>query len=398
MNNTPNSNRIHIGIYGKRNAGKSSLLNAIVGQETSLVSNIKGTTTDPVNKPMELIPIGPVLFIDTAGLDDEGELGNLRVEKSLKVIQKTELALYLMDINDLDEEIYKKTLLYFKRFNIPHITVINKTDTVSEEKVCELKKVYKDCIFISTNNGDDIELLKQSIIKKVQENLEKETPLIGDLVPYNGKVILVVPIDSEAPKGRIILPQVQVIRDCLDNGIKSYVVRDTELEAAIEDLKDIDLVVTDSQAFKKVSEIVPNNIKLTSFSILFSRTKGELVEFVKGVSAVNNLKDGAKILIGESCTHNNTHEDIGRVKIPNLMEKFTGKKFEFEFKAGHDFPENLSGYDLVIHCGACMVNKKTIESRIRICREQNIPITNYGILLAFLTGILDRSLEIFNIG
>jgi len=397
LNNTPNSNRIHIGIYGKRNAGKSSLLNAIVGQETSLVSNVKGTTTDPVNKPMELIPIGPVLFIDTAGLDDEGELGNLRVEKSLKVIQKTELALYLMDINDLDQEIYKNTLQYFKRFNIPYITVINKADTVSEEKINELKKIYKDSIFISTNNEKDIELLKQSLIKKIQNNLEKETPLVGDLVPYNGKVILVVPIDSEAPKGRIILPQVQVIRDCLDNGIKSYVVRDTELESAIEDLKDTDLVVTDSQAFKKVSEIVPDNIKLTSFSILFSRTKGELLEFVKGVSTVENLRDGAKILIGESCTHNSTHEDIGRVKIPNLMEKFTGKKFDFQFKTGHDFPEDLGGYDLVIHCGACMVNKKTVESRIRICREQNIPITNYGILLAFLTGILDRSIEIFNV-
>ncbi|MEA4826180.1 MAG: [FeFe] hydrogenase H-cluster maturation GTPase HydF [Clostridium sp.] len=396
MNSTPNSNRIHIAIYGKRNAGKSSLLNQIAEQEVSLVSETKGTTTDPVNKAMELIPLGPVLFIDTAGLDDEGELGKLRVEKSLKTLQKTDFAIYMMDINDLDEQVYKKTKENFKRFNIPFMTVINKIDTVNIEKLAKVKEIYKDCLFISTIDGENINELKQQLIKRIEINKD-EISLVGDLVPYNGKVILVVPIDSEAPKGRIILPQVQVIRDCLDNGIKSYVVRDTELESALQDIKDVDLVITDSQAFKRVSEIVPKNIKLTSFSIIFSRTKGDLKEFVNGVKALENLKEGAKILIGESCTHNHTHEDIGRVKIPSGIKKHTGKDFQYDFKVGHDFPINIENYDLVIHCGACMVNRKTVDTRIQICRAKNVPITNYGILLAYLSGILDRAIEVFKL-
>ncbi|MEL7596868.1 MAG: [FeFe] hydrogenase H-cluster maturation GTPase HydF, partial [Clostridiaceae bacterium] len=313
MNNTPNANRKHIAIYGKRNAGKSSLLNAIIGQDISLVSSVKGTTTDPVSKAMELIPLGPVVFIDTAGLDDVGELGELRVKRSLKILERTDFAIYVMDINDIDEDAYKETVRNFKKYNIPYIHIINKIDTVSEERVEEVKKKFNDAIFVSASKEENILFLKDELIKRIEEG-EKEIPIIGDLLPYNSKVIMVVPIDSEAPKGRIILPQVQLIRDCLDHGIKSYVVRDTELESALEDIKDVDLVVTDSQAFKKVSEIVPEHIKLTSFSILFARYKGEIDAFLEGISKINQLDENSRILISESCTHNHSHEDIGRVK------------------------------------------------------------------------------------
>ncbi|QSX06308.1 [FeFe] hydrogenase H-cluster maturation GTPase HydF [Sedimentibacter sp. zth1] len=394
MNNTPSSNRIHITIFGKRNVGKSSLLNAIVGQDVSLVSSIKGTTTDPVNKAMELIPLGPVLFIDTAGLDDEGELGSLRVQRTLKVLAKTDFAIYVMGINDIDESAYKEAEKNFKKFHIPFMTVINKMDTVSKENLKNIREKYKDWQVISSTRGDNILQLKDELIKKIQAD-KKEIPIVGDLVPYNGKVVLVVPIDSEAPNGRLILPQVQLIRDCLDHGIKSYVVRDTELKSALSDLKDIDLVITDSQAFKKVNEIVPANIKLTSFSILLSRVKGDIDEFLKGINAIEKLRDNANILISESCTHNQSHEDIGRVKIPRGLNKYTGKKFNYDFKTGQDFPTDLGRYDLVIHCASCMFNRKAMSTRIEFCREKNVPITNYGMLLAYLSGILPRTIEIF---
>ncbi|MCY6355669.1 [FeFe] hydrogenase H-cluster maturation GTPase HydF [Clostridium sp. ZS2-4] len=394
MNNTPNANRKHIAIYGKRNAGKSSLLNAIIGQDISLVSSVKGTTTDPVSKAMELIPLGPVVFIDTAGLDDIGELGELRVKRSLKILERTDFAIYVMDINDMDEDAYKETVISFKKYNIPYMHIINKIDTVSEDRLEEVRSKFNDAIFVSASKEENILFLKDELIKRIEEG-EKEIPIVGDLLPYNSKVIMVVPIDSEAPKGRIILPQVQLIRDCLDHGIKSYVVRDTELESALEDIKDVDLVVTDSQAFKRVSEIVPEHIKLTSFSILFARYKGEIDAFLEGISKIDELDENSRILISESCTHNHSHEDIGRVKIPRMLRKHTGKDLKFEFKMGHDFPEDLGDYDLVIHCGSCMLNRKTMLTRIDMCREKNVCITNYGVVLAYLTGILDRSVEIF---
>lgn len=394
MNNTPNANRKHIAIYGKRNAGKSSLLNAIIGQDVSLVSSVKGTTTDPVSKAMELIPLGPVVFIDTAGLDDVGELGELRVKRSLKILERTDFAIYVMDINDIDEEAYKESIRNFKKYNIPYIHIINKIDTVSEERLEEVRNKFNEAIFVSASKEENILFLKDELIKRIEEG-EKEIPIVGDLIPYNSKVIMVVPIDSEAPKGRIILPQVQLIRDCLDHGIKSYVVRDTELESALEDIKDVDLVVTDSQAFKRVSELVPEDIKLTSFSILFARYKGEIDAFLEGISKIDELDENSRILISESCTHNHSHEDIGRVKIPRMLRKHTGKDLKFEFKMGHDFPEDLGDYDLVIHCGSCMLNRKTMLTRIDMCREKNVSITNYGVVLAYLTGILDRSVEIF---
>lgn len=397
-NSTPTANQPHIAIFGNRNAGKSSLLNAIIGQEISLVSSVKGTTTDPVSKTMELLPFGPVIFIDTAGLDDEGELGELRVERALKVLQKTDLAIYVLDIADLDQEVlneaWEEAKQNFKRFNIPYMTVVNKIDSAAPEQLAEAQTRFGDALFVSSDAGTGVLELKAELIKRLEDSTQ-EPPIVGDLVPYNGTVVLVVPIDSEAPKGRIILPQVQVIRDCLDHGIKSYVVRDTELESALQDLKQVDLVITDSQAFKRVSEIVPPSIKLTSFSILFARYKGDIHEFVKGTEGIKDLPDGARILITESCTHNHSHEDIGRYKIPKLLDRQTGKSFNYDFKMGHDFPLHLKQYDLVIHCGSCMLNQKTMSTRIQICREQGVPITNYGVVLAYLTGILDRTVEIF---
>jgi len=395
MNNTPNSNRITISIFGKRNAGKSSLLNAIAGEEVSIVSSIEGTTTDPVKKAMELNPVGPVLFIDTAGIDDDGALGALRVNKSLEVTRRTHIAIYVMDIEDMDEDTLKYMENTFIKYNIPYILVINKIDKLSRDYVDKLKQKYREAVFVSSLKNINIDILKDKLIRKI-ENIQEDLPLVGDLVPYNGKVILVVPIDKEAPKGRLILPQVQVLRDLLDHGIKSYVVRDKELESALKDINDIDLVITDSQIFKMVDEIVPKEINLTSFSILFARQKGELDEFVKGVRTILDLQEGSNILIAENCTHNTSHVDIGRVKIPRLIESKTGKKFNFHFQTGYSFTEDLKKYSLVIHCGGCMVNRREIQNRIKICKNHNVSITNYGILLAYLNGILDRAIKIFN--
>ena len=394
MNSTPNSNRKHIAIYGKTNAGKSSLINCLLNQEVSLVSETRGTTTDPVSKAMELIPVGPVLFIDTAGLDDESKLGEIRVKKTLEVLKKTDIGLYVMDINDLDIENYNEIKLRFKKYNIPYITVINKVDTASVEELNKVKEILKNVIFLSSRTGEGIEKLKEELIKKIELE-EEDSPLVGDLLPYNSKVILVVPIDSEAPKGRLILPQVQCIRDCLDHGIKSYVVRDTELESALEEIKDVDLVITDSQAFKNVDKIVPRNIKLTSFSILFARQKGDLDSFVQGAKKIEELNKDSKILISESCSHNISHEDIGRFKIPKMLNKYVGAELNYEFRVGSDFPEDIKKYDLIIHCGACMINRKTVINRIDYCKENNVAITNYGVVIAYLTGILKRTLSIY---
>ncbi|GAA0820575.1 [FeFe] hydrogenase H-cluster maturation GTPase HydF [Clostridium tertium] len=395
MNSTPNANRKHIAVFGKTNAGKSSLINRFLGQEVSLVSEKEGTTTDPVQKAMELIPVGPVLIIDTAGFGDKSELGEVRVKRTLDILKRTDVAIYLLDINDIDLEEFKEAKRNFKKYNIPYIVVINKSDSVNENILEELQIKFKDSIFLSSNTGEGIELLKEKLIEILKEE-EEELPIVGDLLPYNSKVILVVPIDSEAPKGRIILPQVQCIRDCLDHGIKSYVVRDTEIESALEELKDVDLVITDSQAFKEVDRIVPKNIKLTSFSMLFARQKGDFEEFIKGALKIKDLNKDSRVLIAESCTHNVSHEDIGRVKIPKLLNKYVGADLTYDHSIFHDFPEDIDKYDLIIHCGACMINRKTVINRVKQCKEKNVPITNYGIVLAYLNGILERSLSLFN--
>ena len=394
MNSTPNSNRKHIGIYGNTNSGKSSLMNAILGQDISLVSNIEGTTTDPVQKAMELIPFGPVLLIDTAGLEDKTELGFKRIKKSYEFLKRVDFSLYVIDAKNPDLDTYKVWKREAIKYNVEHIVVINKIDTVSDEEIDNLVKNFNDYVLVSTKDKYGIDNLKNKIINNL-ENGEEEKPIVGDLLEYGSKVVLVVPIDSEAPKGRIILPQVQVIRDCLDHGIKTYVVRDTELEEAIKDLKDIDLVITDSQAFKDVDTILPKDLKLTSFSILFARQKGELDDFLEGTKKLDTLKPNDKILICESCTHNISHEDIGRVKIPNMLRKIAGGNLNIDYMVGYDFKENLEDYDLVIHCGACMVNRKSVLNKINLCKEKNIPITNYGMVIAYFTGILERSVEIF---
>lgn len=396
MNSTPNANRKHIAVFGKTNAGKSSLINKFLGQEISLVSEKEGTTTDPVQKAMELIPVGPILMIDTAGFEDKSELGEIRIKKTLDIIKRTDVAIYIFDINDIDLKKFKEIKRNFKKYNIPYIIVINKCDSVKENILEELKSKFNDSIFLSSQTGEGIDLLRDKLINILQQE-EEELPIVGDLLEYNSKVILVVPIDSEAPKGRIILPQVQCIRDCLDHGIKSYVVRDTELKSALEDIKDVDLVITDSQAFKEVDKIVPKNINLTSFSMLFARQKGDFEEFIKGALQIKNLNKDSKILMAESCTHNVSHEDIGRVKIPKLLNNYVGAELTYDYSIFHDFPEDIDKYDLIIHCGACMINRKTVVNRVNQCREKNVPITNYGIVLAYLNGILERSLSLFNI-
>lgn len=395
MNNTPRGNRKHVVLYGKTNSGKSSLFNKLCNSNISIVSEREGTTTDPVSKGVELIPVGPVLYIDTAGLEDNTVLGDLRVNKTLELLKRTDIALYIIDGKDKDLSSFNKMKKEFKKYNIPYLLVINKVDILENDEIKEIKKDYENGIFISAKDDSGIEEVKEKLIELIEKE-EEELPLIGDLLPYGSKVILVVPIDSEAPKGRLILPQVQCIRDCLDHGIKSYVVRDTELEEALEEIKDVDLVITDSQAFKFVDEIVPKDIMLTSFSMLFARQKGDINEFINGVWGVRNLKPGDKVLISESCSHNVSHEDIGRVKIPILLEKYVGGKLDFEFKIGYDFAEDIGDYKLIIHCGGCMVNRKTILNRINLCKERQVYITNYGVLLSFLTNTLERSKVIFN--
>ena len=395
MNNTPRGNRKHVVLYGKTNSGKSSLFNKLCNSNISIVSEIEGTTTDPVSKGVEFIPVGPVLYIDTAGLEDNTVLGGVRVNKTLNLLKRTDIALYIIDGKDKDLSSFNKMKKEFKKYNIPYLLVINKVDTLENGEIKELKKAYGNGIFISTKEDSDIEEVKEKLIELIEKE-EEELPLIGDLLPYGSKVILVVPIDSEAPKGRLILPQVQCIRDCLDHGIKSYVVSDTELKEALEEVKDVNLVITDSQDFKFVDEIVPKDIMLTSFSMLFARQKGDINEFINGVWGVRNLKPGDKVLISESCSHNVSHEDIGRVKIPTLLEKYVGGKLDFEFKIGYDFAEDIGNYKLIIHCGGCMINRKTILNRINVCKERKVYITNYGVLLSFLTNTLERSKVIFN--
>jgi len=318
------------------------------------------------------------------------------MEKSKKILHRTDLAIYVVDGTEEADSEYEKTLADFKKFKIPHMTVVNKTDMISEDRLHQLKTTYPQASFLSTMDRKSILFFKDRLIESLQAS-EKEAAIIGDVLPYNSKVVMVVPIDSEAPKGRIILPQVQLIRDCLDHGIKSYVVRDTELKEALKDMNyHVDLVVTDSQAFKEVSKIVPDDIMLTSFSIIFARNKGDLTSFTEGIKAMEKLRENSKVLIAESCTHNTSHEDIGRVKIPKLLQKKLGLNLDFTFSSGHDFTNDVSEYDLIIHCGSCMLNKKTMMTRIGLCHEAGVPITNYGIVLAYVNDILDRSMEIFS--
>ncbi len=397
---TLKSMRLHIGIFGKTNVGKSSLLNRITSQNISIVSEIAGTTTDVVEKSMELLPVGPVTFLDTAGINDETALGEKRLEKTMSVINRTDVAVIVCDFQGIDD--YEKELIKkFEELKIPYLVVVNKIDEkpLSDEKFEEiLKVVQNESRILKTSVKTDKDIVfrfKDTLVKLLPEDFVNSPKIAGDLVPQKSTVILVIPIDKEAPKGRIILPQVQTLRDLLDSDCLTYVVKETELKDALDNLKTPpSLVVTDSQAFKQVSEIVPENIPLTSFSILFARLKGDLQAFIDGARAIENLKDGDRVLILESCTHHAIEDDIGRVKIPRWLKQKTGKKLVIENFAGHDFPD-ISGYALVIHCGACMTNRREVLSRILIAQEKNIPITNYGIVISYCLGILPRAVKIF---
>ena len=394
LNNTPSANRIHIGLFGKRNAGKSSIINAITGQNLAIVSDVKGTTTDPVSKAMELLPLGPVVIIDTPGLDDEGELGALRIKKAYQTLNKTDIAILVVDssvgITKEDSVILDRIIAK----EIPYVIVFNKADLMTSTYALPENISPTNSIFVSTLTGENIYELKELIAKQVPQNAA-EKYIVRDLVKSNDFVILVVPIDSSAPKGRLILPQQQTIRDLLECGAVSIVVQEAELETTIEQLgKKPALVITDSQAFKNVSALVPADIPLTSFSILFARYKGNLDTVVHGAHAIDSLENGDTVLISEGCTHHRQCEDIGTVKLPRWLQKHTGKELHFEFTSGTEFPADLSTYKLIIHCGGCTLNEREMKYRLKCAEDQNIPITNYGTAIAHMNGILERSIEI----
>ena len=399
MNQTPASERVHISFFGKRNAGKSSVINAVTGQDLAIVSSVMGTTTDPVYKTMELLPLGPVMVIDTPGIDDEGELGALRVRKSYQVLNKTDIAILVIDSTAGKGEEELELIHRFHKKGIPYLIVYNKIDLLSTEKIKDLAmSVRAGEVLVSASDGMNIQELKEKIASLKPEDTHKY-PLIQDLIEPLDLVILVVPIDKAAPKGRLILPQQQTIRDILERGALSLVVRDTELKSTLDHFLAQGvcpkLVVTDSQAFARVSKDVPENITLTSFSILFSRYKGELETQLKGIAALSSIEDGDRILIAEGCTHHRQCGDIGRCKMPEWIRNYTGKKPVFEFTSGTEFPDDVSSYKMVVHCGGCMLNEREMKYRIACCQDQGVPITNYGILIAQVTGILKRSLGPF---
>ena len=399
MNQTPASERVHISFFGRRNAGKSSVINAITGQDLAIVSSVKGTTTDPVYKTMELLPLGPVMIIDTPGIDDEGELGALRVKKSYQVLNKTDIAILIVDSTTGKTDADYALISRFIHKKIPYLIVYNKIDLLTDQEVYDLAfSTRKEEVLVSVAANMNIHELKEKIASMKPEDSHKY-PLIGDLINPEDLVILVVPIDKAAPKGRLILPQQQTIRAVLERGGLSLVVRDTELKSSLELFRSQGikpkLVVTDSQAFARVSKDTPEDITLTSFSILFSRYKGELDAQLLGVNALSTVKDGDRILISEGCTHHRQCDDIGTYKLPKWIREYTGKEPVFEFTSGTEFPDDVTSYKMVIHCGGCMLNEREMKYRIACCQDQNVPITNYGIAIAQMTGILKRSLEPF---
>lgn len=410
LNSTPSANRVHIGFFGRRNAGKSSVVNAVTGQELAVVSDTKGTTTDPVYKSMELLPIGPVMIIDTPGFDDEGALGELRVRKTKQVLNKTDIAVLVVDATEGKKQCDEELIRIFKEKEIPYIIVNNKADLLSDEiseKVCqnnvsEQRKAEQNALlssgkeqYVSALTGAGIYELKECI-GKLTPNEDMTLKIVGDLLHPGDFVVLVVPIDSAAPKGRLILPQQQTIRDVLEANAAAIVVKESELKQTLEQLgRSPAMVITDSQVFEQVSEEVSEEIPLTSFSILMARYKGYLETAVNGVAAIDHLKDGDKILISEGCTHHRQCDDIGTVKIPRWLKQHTGKELIIETSSGTEFPEDLTSYALVIHCGGCMLNEREVKYRMKCAEDQKVPFTNYGIAIAQMKGILKRSIELF---
>ena len=400
LNDKVSAERVHIGFFGLRNAGKSSVVNAVTGQSLSLVSETKGTTTDPVQKAMELLPIGPVVIIDTPGIDDVGTLGEMRVKRAMQVLDKTDIAILVVDADKGLQQADQELLKLFEKKKIPHITVYNKSDLLATvPSLPEKLQEKNDAIYVSAKSGDQIYELKERIgaLTKAASAKADEKRIVTDLIQPEDVVVLVVPIDSAAPKGRLILPQQQTIRDVLESGAISVVTRETELPQTLRALgKKPALVITDSQAFQKVNADTPADVPLTSFSILFARYKGDLKEAVHGAAQLDKLQNGDTVLISEGCTHHRQCGDIGTVKLPNWIRNYTGKELSFEFTSGGEFPDDLSPYALVVHCGGCMLNDREMKARIARAVAQNVPITNYGICIAQVHGILKRSVELFS--
>jgi len=398
MQQTPIANRLHIAIFGKTNVGKSSLINALTNQPIAVVSDIAGTTTDPVYKTMEILPIGPVVIIDTPGIDDESTLGELRIKKTKEVLKKTNLSVFVIDsitgLTKHDLELIRQ----IRESNTPIVGVINKVDLNSDvdSLVHEFNKVLgSECVTVSAANKEGIEKLKQYLIKYAPSS-SVDTDILGDLVNPGDVVVLVTPIDSAAPKGRLILPQQQVLRDVLDHGAVAVVTKETELSITLKSLVNKPaLVITDSQAFELVNKLVPSDIPLTSFSILFSRYKGELEEMYKNIQALKELKPGDKVLIVEGCTHHRQKDDMGTVKIPRWLNQMVGGELSYEWASGTFYPEELNKYKIIIHCGGCMLNQKEMKSRIALAREKGVPIVNYGMLIGYVNGVLERAMKVF---
>lgn len=390
LNEQASAERMHIGFFGLRNAGKSSVVNAVTGQQLSLVSDIKGTTTDPVQKAMELLPIGPVVIIDTPGIDDEGALGEMRVRRAKKVLNKTDMAILVVDAQKGLQPADNELIGLFKNKEIPYIIAYNKSDLLSGTPECAQNEIY-----VSARDNININQLKE-LMGSISGLKQNDKRIVSDLLKPGDIAVLVTPIDSAAPKGRLILPQQQTIRDILDGGAISVVCREHELKGALGALKGKPrIVITDSQAFKKVNEDTPSDVALTSFSILFARYKGDLKEAARGAAQLDRLKDGDRVLISEGCTHHRQCEDIGTVKLPRWIDNYTHKQLKYEFTSGGEFPEDLSDYALVIHCGGCMLNEREMKSRIRHSVDCGVPITNYGIAIAHIHGILRRALTPF---
>lgn len=400
LNSTPKGERIHIALFGRRNVGKSSLINAITNQTAALVSDVAGTTTDPVFKSMEILPIGPVVIIDTAGIDDIGELGRLRVEKTYEVMAKTDVAIVVINASIGADKYELDIINELKERKINFIVVINKIDEINYDeriisKINEKLCLKDNVIAVSVKDKHNIESVKEALIRVTPYD-ESEMSIVGDLIQGGDFVVLVTPIDKAAPKGRLILPQQQVIRDIIDHDAIAIVTKEHELKETLDNLgKKPTLVITDSQAFLKVSADTPLDIKMTSFSILFARYKGELGELVSGAKAIEKLKAGDKVLVVEGCTHHRQSDDIGTVKIPRWIRQIAGGNIDFEFSSGNSMPKNLENYKLIVHCGACMLNKKDMLYRIEKAREKDVPIVNYGVVIAYVHGILERALEPF---
>ena len=399
MQKTPESNRHHIAVFGTTNAGKSALLNALTGSEISIVSEVSGTTTDPVKKAMELIGFGPVVFIDTAGLNDRSVLGSERMKRSHKVLDRCDFVLYALDASVNEAQMAEavaayeefKTLLFERK--VPHLLVLTKVDLVKEEQLEQWCRLLPEFETVSVEKATTVQALREKLISLLNQTTVQEAGLLDGLLSFGDTVVLVVPIDSEAPKGRLILPQVQMIRAALDLGVRCSITSELQVAQLLRELPKVDLVITDSQAFREVAAAIPETTPLTSFSILMARQKGAFTDLVQGAARIASLQDGDRILIAEACTHNKSHEDIGSVKIPAALRKKTGKDLKFDHVVGRDFPDDLSPYALIVHCGSCMITAKEVQNRSLYADRQAIPMTNYGIVLAYCAGILERSVK-----